>query len=63
MLVKMKSDLYYDTPEGTIGYVVRLLHCKDVENPLLLVRFSNGEEETAWKSDLECIQGEPNEDK
>jgi hypothetical protein len=56
MLVKMKSDLYYDTPAGTIGYVIRVLHSNVHDEQLLLVRFSNGEEETAWKSDLEYIR-------
>tara|TARA_B100000700_G_C14470029_1_gene590247 strand:- start:152 stop:337 length:186 start_codon:yes stop_codon:yes gene_type:complete len=56
MLVRMVSDLYYDTPVGTIGYVIRKLHHDCSDEVLLLVRFMNGEEECAWKYDLEIIQ-------
>ena len=58
MLVRLKSDLYFDTPEGTIGYIVRKLrqNLKDDGQILYLVRFSIGTEECAWKDDLEIIQ-------
>ncbi len=56
MIVKLLSDLYYDTPLGTIGYVIRKLHNECSDETLLLVRFSNGEEECAWDYDLEILQ-------
>ena len=58
MLVRLKSDLYFDTPEGTIGYIVRKLrqNLKDDGQILYLVRFSIGTEECAWEGDLEIIQ-------
>ena len=56
MLVRLISDLYYDTPELTLGYVVRKLKHDSGEEILYLVKFSIGTEECAWKYDLEIIQ-------
>ena len=57
MIVKLISDLYYDTPAGTIGYVVReLSHKLDDDSILYLVRFSIGTEDCSWNYDLETIQ-------
>ena len=63
MLVRLTCNLYYDTPEGTIGYVVRQLsHELDDDGQILyLVRFSIGTEECAWNYDLEIIQENKNE--
>ena len=63
MLVRLKSDLYFDTPEGTIGYIVRKLrhNLKGDGQILYLVMFSIGTEECAWKDDLEIIQENKNE--
>ena len=56
MIVRLVSNLYYDTPEGTLGYVVRKLKHDLDEGILYLVKFSIGTEECAWKYDLEIIQ-------
>ena len=57
-LVRLTCNLYYDTPEGTIGYIVRQLS-QELNNEILyLVRFSIGTEECAWNYDLEIIQEE-----
>tara|TARA_B100000674_G_C37695128_1_gene847877 strand:- start:503 stop:697 length:195 start_codon:yes stop_codon:yes gene_type:complete len=61
MLVRLASNLYYDTPIGTIGYVVRKLKhdlgdCYLDDQMLYLVKFSIGTEECAWICDLEIIQ-------
>ena len=52
MLVRLISDLYFDTPKGTIGYVIRVIKNDD---RLYLVRFVNNEEEIV-EEDLEFIQ-------
>tara|TARA_B100000282_G_C31307350_1_gene298315 strand:- start:203 stop:373 length:171 start_codon:yes stop_codon:yes gene_type:complete len=53
----LTSNLYYDTPEGTIGYVIRELKQNlDNKSMLYLVKFSIGTEECAWNYDLEIIQ-------
>ena len=53
MLVRLQSDLYLDTPKGTIGYVIRVIKNDD---RLYLVRFANNEEEIVEEEDLEFIQ-------
>ena len=53
MLVRLMSDLYFDTPKGTIGYVIRVIKNDD---RLYLVRFTNNEEEIVEEEDLEIIQ-------
>ena len=53
MLVRLISDLYFDTPKGTIGYVIRVIKNDD---RLYLVRFVNNEEEIVEEEDLEFIQ-------
>jgi hypothetical protein len=56
-IVRLTSNLYYDTPEGTIGYVIRELKQNlDNKSMLYLVKFSIGTEECAWNYDLEIIQ-------
>ncbi len=56
-IVRLTSNLYYDTPEGTIGYVIRELKQNlDNKSILYLVKFSIGTEECAWNYDLEIIQ-------
>ena len=55
-LVRLTCNLYYDTPEGTIGYIVRQLSHELNNEILYLVRFSIGTEECAWNYDLEIIQ-------
>jgi len=57
-LVRLTCNLYYDTPEGTIGYIVRQLSHELNNEILYLVRFSIGTEECAWNYDLEVIQEE-----
>ena len=49
-------NLYYDTPEGTLGYIVRKLKHGLGDQVLYLVKFSIGTEECAWSYDLEMIQ-------
>ena len=58
MLVRLISDLYYDTPENSIGYVIRKLKTSilDENQDLYLVRFTKGTEEVAEFYDLEIIQ-------
>ena len=53
MLVRLISDLYFDTPKGTIGYVIRVIKNDD---RLYLVRFVNNEEEIVEEEDLEFLQ-------
>ena len=55
-IVRLISNLYYDTPEGTIGYIVRKLKHEINDDVLYLVKFSIGTEECAWNYDLEIIQ-------
>ena len=55
-LVRLTCNLYYDTPEGTLGYIVRELSHELNDEILYLVRFSIGTEECAWNYDLEIIQ-------
>ena len=55
-IVRLISNLYYDTPEGTIGYIVRKLDYGVGDEILYLVKFSIGTEECAWNYDLEIIQ-------
>ena len=55
-IVRLISNLYYDTPEGTIGYIVRQLDRGVGDEILYLVKFSTGTEECAWNYDLEIIQ-------
>jgi hypothetical protein len=55
-IVRLKCNLYYDTPEGTIGYIVRKLKHGLGDQVLYLVKFSIGTEECAWNYDLEIIQ-------
>ena len=55
-IVRLISNLYYDTPEGTIGYIVRKLDHGVGDEILYLVKFSIGTEECAWNYDLEIIQ-------
>ena len=59
MLVRLISNLYYDTPIHSIGYVIR--EWDNDCNVLCLVRFSKGTEEVAEKIDLEIIQENKNE--
>ena len=61
MLVRLLSDLYYDTPIHSIGYVIRTITNGWNDDVLLLVRFSKGTEEIAEKADLEIIQENKNE--
>ena len=56
MLVRLISNLYYDTPINSIGYVIRELNNGWNDDILCLVRFSKGTEEVAEKTDLEMIQ-------
>ncbi len=56
MLVRLISDLYYDTPINSIGYTIRQLSNGWNDDILFLVRFSTGTEEVAEKIDLEIIQ-------
>ena len=53
MLIRLISDLYFDTPKGTIGYVIRVIKNDD---RLYVVRFANSEEEIVHEEDLEFIQ-------
>ena len=53
MLVRLTSDLYFDTHKGTIGYVIKVIKNDD---RLYLVRFTNNEEEIVEEEDLEFIQ-------
>ena len=55
-IVRLISNLYYDTPEGTIGYIVRKLKHEINDDVLYLVKFTTGTEECAWNYDLEIIQ-------
>ena len=63
MLVKLISNLYYDTPSGTFGIIIKELGeriDRSIDKPekdyLYIVRFSNNEEEVVWKKDLKMIQ-------
>ena len=56
MLVRLISDLYYDTPINSIGYAIRKLSNGWNDDVLFLVRFSTGTEEVAEIIDLEVIQ-------
>jgi hypothetical protein len=57
MLVRLMSDLYFDTPVGTIGYVLRVIQKQNAHDiRLYLVRFANNEEEIVEEEDLETIQ-------
>ena len=56
MLVRLISDLYYDTPIYSVGYTIRQLSNGWNDDILFLVRFSTGTEEVAEKEDLEIIQ-------
>ena len=56
MLVRLISNLYYDTPIYSIGYAIRQLNNSLNDDILFLVRFSTGTEEVAEKIDLEIIQ-------
>ncbi len=56
MLVRLISDLYYDTPINSIGYTIRQLSNGWNDDVIFLVRFSIGTEEVAEKLDLEIIQ-------
>ena len=56
MLVRLISNLYYDTPIHSIGYTIRQINSGLNDDILFLVRFSTGTEEVAEKIDLEIIQ-------
>ena len=66
MLVRLISDCYYDTPVGTVGYIIKELGKRvdpsdvrpGMEDYLFVIRFSNGEEEIVWFKDIEIIQEE-----
>ena len=63
MLVRLISNLYYDTPKNTLGIIIKELGQRvdrSIDKPekdyLYIVRFSNNEEEVVWKKDLQMIQ-------